>query len=237
MSEAGPVVVLVSAGAEWRVVRVLLPDASPPQSPYGEVIEADIVVDDEPMPIVFLHGGWGKIAAAASTQYAIDRWSPRLLVNLGTCGGFAGHVRKGEVILAERTLVHDIFERMGEPLAAIDWYATNLDLTWLGEATPTPVRRGLLVSSDGDLDPADIERLHARHGAVAGDWESGAIAWVAARNGVRCLILRGVSDIVSPDGGEAYGDDMQAFAAGADVVMRGLMAALPAWLGVALLAS
>ena len=34
--------------------------------------------------ILFLHGGWGKIAATASAQYAIDRWNPCLLINLGT---------------------------------------------------------------------------------------------------------------------------------------------------------
>jgi nucleoside phosphorylase len=40
--------------------------------------------------LAFLHGGWGKVAAAGSTQYAIDRWAPARLINLGTCGGFKG---------------------------------------------------------------------------------------------------------------------------------------------------
>jgi hypothetical protein len=37
----------------------------------------------------------------------------------------------------------------------------------------------------------EIPHLKDRHHAAAGDWESGAIAFVAARNGVRRLILRG----------------------------------------------
>lgn len=48
---------------------------------------------------MFFHGGWGKIAAVASAQYVIDRWSPELLVNLGTCGGFEGEITKGTIIL------------------------------------------------------------------------------------------------------------------------------------------
>ncbi len=48
--------------------------------------------------------------------------------------------------------------------------------------------------------------LVEKYGAVAADWESGSIAWVCERNGVKCLILRGVSDLVSEVGGEAYGD-------------------------------
>ena len=39
---------------------------------------------------------------------------------------------------------------------------------------------------------------------MALDWESGAIAWVAARNQTRCLILRGVTDLVGEAGDEAY---------------------------------
>ena len=41
---------------------------------------------------------------------------------------------------------------------------------------------------------------------MAADWESGAIAWTAARNGVPCLILRAVSDLVDSLGGEVYDD-------------------------------
>jgi adenosylhomocysteine nucleosidase len=223
-------VVLVSAESEWRVVRTRFGAWATQTSPAGEWFATALEVDGRLLPVVFLHGGWGKIAAAASTQYAVDRWRPPLLVNLGTCGGFAGLVEKGTVVLAERTVVYDIVERMGDPEAAIQWFATDLDLAWLGGPDPHPVRRGLLLSGDADLDPAAVAGLHARYGAVAGDWESGAIAYVAARNGVRCLILRGVSDLVGGDGGEAYGDNHQVFVEGATAVMGRLLDVLPAWL-------
>jgi adenosylhomocysteine nucleosidase len=225
------VVVLISAESEWRAVRAYFPASVAQQSPFGEWFATPLEVAGRAMPVVFVQGGWGKIAAAASTQYAIDRWAPSLVVNLGTCGGFAGLIERGEVVLADRTVVYDIIERMGDPEAAIASYATDLDLTWLGDDFPQPVRRGLLVSGDADLDPAGIAALHARFGAVAGDWESGAIAYIAARNGVRCLILRGVSDLVSDAGGEAYDGTMQAFHEGAATVLGGLLRGLPGWLG------
>jgi adenosylhomocysteine nucleosidase len=223
-------VVLISAESEWRAVRSAFPAGIARPSPFGEWFAVPLEVAGEALPVVFAQGGWGKIAAAASTQYAIDRWSPSLVVNLGTCGGFAGLIERGEVVLAERTVVYDIIERMGDPDAAIAAYTTDLDLTWLGDDLPQPVRRGLLVSGDADLDPAGIAALHARFGAIAGDWESGAIAHITARNGVRCLILRGVSDLVSDAGGEAYDGTMRAFAAGASVVMAGLLRGLSGWL-------
>ena len=113
--------------------------------------------------MIFLHGGWGKIAAAASTQYAIDRWRPRLLVNLGTCGGFAGHIQRGAILLVERTLVYDIIEQMGDPQAASTITPPDLDLSFLRQPYPQPVRRALLVSADRDICPSDIPMLIERY--------------------------------------------------------------------------
>jgi len=64
---------------------------------------------------------------------------------------------------------------------------------------------------------------------VAADWESGAIAWVAQRNRVRCLILRGVTDLVGPNGGEAYGN-LELFQSRTREVMQTLIGQLPDWL-------
>ncbi|MBN1149395.1 MAG: hypothetical protein JXA78_19190 [Anaerolineales bacterium] len=235
------IVVLISAGAEWRAVREFYPGPDSQPSPYGEWFQASLPSPTDSRtdsytqnttrirPTIFLHGGWGKIAAAASAQYAIDRWQPDLLINLGTCGGFEGSIERGEVILAETTLVYDILEQMGDPDQAIAHYTTHLDLAWLKQPYPQAVRRAPLVSADRDLLPADISLLQARYGAAAGDWESGAIAYVAARNHVRALILRGVTDLVGGSGGEAYGD-FALFERAAAAVMIRLLESLPAWI-------
>ncbi len=86
-----------------------------------------------------------------------------------------------------------------------------------------------LVSADRDLVAKELPKLRKEYKAVAGDWESGAIARVAARNGVRVLILRGVSDLVGKRGGEAYGS-MQTFEAGTAKVMRMLLDGLVLWI-------
>lgn len=178
---------------------------------------------------MFFHGGWGKISAAASTQYVLDRFGPDLLVNLGTCGGLEGRIERGAVILVDRTVVYDIVEQMTEPLAALAHYATDLDVSWLRAEPPTPVRRGQMLSADRDILPEDVRSLTEKYGAVAGDWESGAIAWVAKRNGVRCLILRAVSDLVSAEGGEAY-EVRGLFAQRTAEIMVMLVSILPVWL-------
>jgi adenosylhomocysteine nucleosidase len=170
-----------------------------------------------------------SLAAAASTQYAIDRWNPPLRINLGTCGGFDGSIDRGAIVLAARTVIYDIIERMGDGAGAVRDYSTTIDLAWLAGRPPSPVVRTTLVSADQDLDPTAIPILKTRYGAVAADWESGAIAYVAARNHRRLLILRGVTDLVGAHGGEAYGD-IALFRRATDSVVRKLFADLPLWL-------
>lgn len=233
------IIIIISANSEWRAVRQLFPDAKIETSPYGEffllnpgkLIGFNQESDNQSRTsdLLFFHGGWGKISAAGSTQYLIDRWQPDFLVNLGTCGGFADRIERGTIILVEKTIVYDIIEQMGDFEAHIAHYTTDIDLSWLTRQPPIPVWRGLIVSADRDLMVDDLPELIRRYNAVAGDWESGAIAWIAARNGVRLLILRGVSDLVGPSGGEVYGD-LETFHEAAMYIMEKLVNSLPGWL-------
>jgi len=152
-----------------------------------------------------------------------------MIINLGTCGGFAGYVERGEIILIEKTIVYDIIEQMGDCDEHIAHYTTAIDLDWLKGNSPHTVRRTLMVSADKDLLAREIEQLHKRFGAVVGDWESGAIAWVAKRNQVCLLILRGVTDLVSPEGGEAYANH-DFFVKETVKVMDQLLKVLPGWI-------
>lgn len=221
------IVVIISANAEWRVVKELYPNLVLQHSPFGEFAYLRLSTFD----LQLFHGGWGKISAAATAQYVIDHFKPYLLVNLGTCGGFEGRIERGTIILVEKTIVYDIFEQMTDGSEEIAFYTTELNLSWLPRVLPSPVLRGLLVSGDRDIVVEDIPMLVEKYGAVAADWESGAIAWVAKRNGVRCLILRRVTDLVGGSGGEAYGN-IDLFHARTKSVMRTFFDQLPKWLDV-----
>jgi len=240
------IVTLISANSEWRAAKKILAPAEIQTTPLGETFNSHFTVAvHDPgtrdtlalnTEIRFFHGGWGKISAATTTQYVIDHYQPDLLVNLGTCGGFEGRINRGTIILVTRTIVYDIIEQMFDPAESIRWYSTELDLSWLvddGRWTTddgqSSVIRGLLVSADRDIIPADIPMLVEKYGAVAADWESGAIAWVAKRNGVRCLILRGVTDLVGAGGGEAYGN-VAVFQENTKTVLETLIWHLPEWL-------
>lgn len=219
-------VILISANAEWRVVKEKLGARNYQRSPYGEYFIDTPSTAGERDSVIYLHGGWGKVSAAATAEYAITRWRPDVVINLGTCGGFEGSVQRFDNILVNETIIYDIKEAMGDSQEAIRDYSTKIDLTWLNAPLPFAHLTDKLVSADRDLVPAELAQLQQHYRASAGDWESGAIAWVCARHQQRLIILRGVSDLVSAQGGQAYGNPDH-FVQGTRQVMGTLLDALP----------
>ena len=59
-----PVLVLISADAEWTAVRQFYTDAKIQPGVFGEYFKTEITGQ----PVIFHQGGWGKIAAAASAE-------------------------------------------------------------------------------------------------------------------------------------------------------------------------
>jgi adenosylhomocysteine nucleosidase len=213
------IAVVISANAEWKPVKEALAPARVERSPYGEFFTHTIAGE----PVLFVHGGWGKIDAAASAEYVIGHWRPQLLINLGTCGGVEGRMQRLERLLVNRTVVYDIHEAMGDSSEAIADYATDIDLGWLDDRFPLRHRRAAMYSADRDLVPAGLTELTRRFPeVVAADWESASIARVAARRRTRVLILRAASDLVSQKHGEAAGN-LTLFQSNAATSMRLLL--------------
>jgi len=216
------IVVIISSQTEWRIVRSYLNPQIVGETPYGEWFDGTIPNLKTSLQVIFIQGGLGKISAAGSVQYAINQWNPEIVANIGTCGGFKGFIEKGEIILAEKTIVYDIVDNMEAPDSGIAYYTTHIDLSWLNEEHLSNVRKTLIISADHDLHPPDIPSLNKKFGAVAGDWESGAIAWVAHKNKKNILILRGVTDLVDENGGDVYGND-ELYQVAAVIIMKKLI--------------
>ncbi len=219
------ILIIFSANSEWRSAKAYFKKPKIETYPFGEFFQ-EIINEAQ---VILLQGGWGKISAAASTQYGIQRWQPEIVINLGTCGGLEGRVERGTIVLAEETIVYDIYEKMGDSQAALAFYSVKLDLSWLNEPFPQPVRRGRLLSADRDILTEDVDGLIEHYDGFAADWESGAIAWVCQKNGTPCLILRGVSDLVNSQAGEAYGA-IDIFHQSTQKIISNLLTHLPDWI-------
>jgi adenosylhomocysteine nucleosidase len=214
-------VAMISANAEWKVVVAQLPSTPVHDTPFGDWLVHRMGGRD----VVFFHGGYGKVAAAGSTQYAIDRWHPALIVNLGTCGGLGSERKVGDIVLVDKTIIYDLIEQMGDAAETIADYSTQLDTSpWPARLRPRVVI-GPIASADRDVIPADAAGLVSRFHVSVADWESGAIAWVASHNHTPVIILRGVTDLVDATGDATYGDP-QAWVRETATVMAALIALL-----------
>ena len=224
-----PIPILISANTEYKALCRQFENINQKKSPFGKYFETNILYKDINYPVLFFHGGWGKICAAASVQYIIDKWNHSFVISIGTCGGFKGYVQVEDVILANKTIVYDIIEEMDNPEEAVTHYSSKIDLSWLPKNELRSVKICKLLSADKDLQSKELNKLIKHYKGVAGDWESGAIAHIAKLNNKNCIILKGVSDLVDDKKGEAYGN-MNLYSKRTCIIMKKVLQILIEWL-------
>ena len=224
--EAQNIIVLISADEEWITASDYLRPTEVYSSPFGEWFPYELDVQSTQITVTFFQTGCGKMPAAAATQFVIDKFNPKMIINIGTCGGFKGKIEKKSILMAKETVVYDICERSGQHDEMIDKFRCIVDLSWIEKPYPLNATPAVIATADQDLNLEMVPYLHKKYGAVAADWESGAVAYVGhKKNKRKCLILRGVTDF----GTEIY-EDPKEFKRQVREILPELLDALPEWI-------
>jgi adenosylhomocysteine nucleosidase len=158
----------------------------------------------------------GKVAAATTATALIERFHVDRIVFTGVAGGVAPGVNRGDVVVADSFLQHDLdasplFPRYEVPLYGRDRFATDEALTAklaaaVGRALHgARVHRGLIVSGDRFVSSAAESQAlqRALPDALAVEMEGAAFAQVCHDYGVPFAAVRTVSDRADD---EAHGD-------------------------------
>jgi adenosylhomocysteine nucleosidase len=149
----------------------------------------------------------GKVAAATTATVLIERFQVDRILFTGVAGGLSPDVRRGDVVVADSFLQHDldaspIFPRYEVPLYGTDRFRTDPALTALVLAAVkaalhgTHVHRGLVVSGDRFVSSAGESQAlqRALPDALAVEMEGAAVAQVCHDYGVPFAAVRTVSD-------------------------------------------
>lgn len=138
--------------------------------------------------------GIGKVNAAAATQRAISEYGAGLVINAGLAGGFGADMMPGEVyeVTAAVEYDFDLAKLNGTAVGVLDEY----DTPFL-EVESTGFFPGAVLATgdhfnDGENDYALIrDELKA----TLRDMEGGAIAHVCKKNGVRCRMIKCITNV------------------------------------------
>ncbi len=132
--------------------------------------------------LVLIESGAGREAAGRATEALIAGHEPRWVISAGFAGALDERLKQGDMLMADAIV--DASDRQ----LAIDFK--------LGGDSPR-VHVGRLLTVDRVIrDPAEKRALGARHGALAVDMESIAVADACRAAGVRFLSVRVIIDDV-----------------------------------------
>jgi adenosylhomocysteine nucleosidase len=161
----------------------------------------------------------GKVAAATTATVLVERFQVDRIVFTGVAGGVGRGVLRGDVVVADSFLQHDLdasplFPRYEVPLYGTGIFRTDPVLTsQLAAAVKkalhgTHVHRGLVVSGDRFVSSAAESQLlqQSLPDALAVEMEGAAFAQVCHDYGVPFAAVRTVSDRADD---AAHGDFLQ----------------------------
>lgn len=181
----------INSNEEWTATKDLLKPLDIRIFPYGEYFETEIASKE----CIFYHSGATKTLSSGATQYAIDNWSPEIIFVLGTCGGVAEDIRPLDIIIVEQTAQYDVIPM--KKRESIFHEIIILDNSWINlNQFPHKLLKGFIATADKSVTASNYHDLRDSD-VTAADWETASIAKISEINGVKCCVIRGVSDVIS----------------------------------------
>ena len=220
----------ICAGREWRAIKNIFKIS--PQDILKHALGEYFTFKINEQECILYHSGSTKTRASAACQHAIDTWKPKVIFVLGTCGGVSEKLHVFDIVMASKTVQYECLDLMGE--AGNRFYSpmiTDLDNNWIDSSNLNKdIITGIIGTGDRDLDYQTAESLRKENILVV-DWESGAISKICEINNIKCLVLRGITDMpVSSDQSDRE-QQTNDYRENTYKVMKKLVSLLPAFIG------
>ncbi len=175
--------------------------------------------------VVAAECGIGKVNAAVCAQTMILTYRPELIVNVGVGGSLNPALRYGDMAIADRVVQHDFdTSPIGDPVGLV----ATVNRVYF-ECDPEVVARvkavvddmdgvngmvGTIASGDQFVAEAAVKaRIVERFGAICCEMEGGAISHACLLGGVKCAVIRSISDNADDGSTADYGQFVKLAAA------------------------
>lgn len=161
--------------------------------------------------VVVAKSGVGKVNAGSITQYIIDKYHPKYIVNIGLAGSLDKGVYLGDILLADKMVQHDFdtsafgyakgYMSTGKDKDRPTVYKTDAKLSehYKKELEKNKNIKHIYVGmvATGDCfvsNVKDKDSIKKYFGANAVDMESAAVAQVAQKNNIPIVVIKNISD-------------------------------------------
>jgi adenosylhomocysteine nucleosidase len=140
--------------------------------------------------VTILNSGVGKARAAAGTQFLIDRYCPRYIINFGTAGAVDDSLRVNDVIISTRAVMYDTdFNDQDRTI-----FNAAPELVEMARDLPG-IHVGTICTADKVVSSLQMRKnLACEYQGLCADWEGAATLDVCNLNGTPGIILRVISD-------------------------------------------
>ena len=125
--------------------------------------------------------------------------------------------------MVKKTFQYDVIQRFGTPSIRFKKsLKTDVKISWVDlSRVLTKINIGTIASADQDLDNGHRKLLQNKK-VLAVDWESASIAKICELNKIKCLILRGISDIPEKRGESKEGIQERDYRKNTRIIMKNL---------------
>ncbi len=165
---------------------------------------------------ILAQSGVGKVNAAATAQFIIDRFDPAAVINTGSAGSVSESLDYGDIVVSSACVQYDFdltaFGRekgyitdIGKLIPADGHLADVMLTACSAEGGEFRLHKGIIASADRFVSSADEKRAIAEEfGALCCEMEGGAVAHICALNNVPFVIVRSISDTLGGNIAESW---------------------------------
>jgi MTA/SAH nucleosidase len=164
--------------------------------------------------VVFVQSGIGKVNAAITATLLIEKFKVSEVIFSGVAGSLDERLKVGDVVIGRDIVQHDVDAtafgyKMGQIPQMKEWaFESDKELVEkAGNVNDFDHRIffGRILTGDQFVSKKDVKiRLGKDFEALCVDMESGAVAQVCTRLGVKFLIIRSISDSITDESDMEY---------------------------------